>query len=147
LKKFFFEKIFFLHFFEGMFLHKFGRLKAIQRLSNLRKSSPSIHWKVAKDLHFRPTKQGKVWNVFAQGDLLFEGGESKLISTGIGFASDEQGVVIVSLHQQLIVARLSVSNEAIRGDTNNIQVTVQNHSAQPCAIDRGEPLFLLSYYK
>lgn len=104
-----------------MYLHKFG----IKPENNyIRRQPMTIYWKPVMDVKHPPQKlQPVTWLIFNQDILSIKPKESKTISLRFGFDMT-QGMVLVSLKQELKMKQCSIQNEVVLESVNDVVINI-----------------------
>ena len=97
------------------------------------------------DVKYPPTKRTPAtWEIYAQERITIPPHTSKRIFLSFGVAMTK-GTVLVSLKQELKYKRLSIQNETIIEDVDDIIVMIQNNSPSIAIIDEGSTLCYVIY--
>ena len=126
-----------------MTVHKFGQSQPPPKA--LRRSMMAVEWKPRMDVKYPPTKRTPAtWEIYAQERITIPPHTSKRIFLSFGVAMSK-GMVLVSLKQELKYKRLSIQNETIIEDVDDIIVMIQNNSSSSVIIDEGSPVCYVIY--
>ena len=97
------------------------------------------------DVKYPPTKRTPAtWELYAQERITIppHGAKSVLLSFGVAMS---KGMVLVSLKQELKYKRLSIQNETIIEDVDDIIVMIQNNSSYIAVIGEGSSVCYVIY--
>ena len=125
-----------------MTVHKFGKSQPPPKAL---KPMMIVEWKPRMDVKYPPTKKTPAtWEIYAQERLTIPSHGAKRIFLSFGVAMSK-GMVLVSLKQELKYKRLSIQNETIIEDVDDIIVMIQNNSSSSVIIDEGSPVCYVIY--
>ena len=104
-----------------------------------------IFWRPYDNLKYPHEKQHNYkWSVLSQDDITIESNVSKIITLKFG-VTIALGAVIISLPQSLKLQRITLSNQTVVEDVDDIVVTLHNSSSSLVKLKAGEILCYLVY--
>ena len=105
----------------------------------------TVQWKPRMNVKYPPTKRTPAtWEIYAQERLTILPHEAKRIFLSFGVAMSK-GMVLISLKQELKYNHLSIQNETVIEDADDIIVTIQNNSSSIAIIDEGSSVCYVIY--
>ena len=97
------------------------------------------------NVKYPPTKRTPAtWEIYAQERLTILPHEAKRIFLSFGVAMSK-GMGLISLKQELKYNHLSIQNETVIEDADDIIVTIQNNSSSIAIIDEGSSVCHVIY--
>ena len=120
-------------------VHKFGKSPKVLKPMMI------VEWKPRMDVKYPPTKiTPATWEIYTQERLTIPPHEAKFIFLSFGVAMSK-GMVLVSLKQELKYKHLSIQDETVAEDVDDIIVMIQNNSSSSVIIDEGSPVCYVIY--
>ena len=122
--------------------HKFGKSQPPPKVL---KPTMTVEWKPRMDVKYPPIKiTPATWEIYAQERLTIPPHEAKFIFLMFGVAMSK-GMVLVSLKQELKYKHLSIQDETVIEDVDDIIVMIQNNSSSSVVIGEGSPVCYVIY--
>ena len=123
-----------------MLIHKFGTKPTF-----VRKRLLSVMWKPHKNVQYQPRKKSfKIWEIPCQEELQLLPKETKNIRLHFGVEICD-GMVFISLKQDLKLQNISILNETIFESVDDIFVSLHNSSSQKVSLLPGQVICFISY--
>ena len=105
----------------------------------------TVQWKPRMDVKYPPIKiTPATWEIYTQEHITIPPHKAKFIFLSFGVAMSK-GVVLVSLKQELKYKHLSIQDETVVEDVDDIIVMIQNNSSSSVIIDEGSPVCYVIY--
>ena len=125
-----------------MVVHKFWKSQPPPKVL---RPTMTVEWKPRMDVKYPPTKiTPATWEIYAQERITIPPHEAKFIFLSFGVAMSK-GMVLVSLKQELKYKHLSIQDETVVEDVDDIIVMIQNNSSSSVIIDEGSPVCYVIY--
>ena len=125
-----------------MVVHKFGKSQPPPKVL---RPTMTVQWKPRMDVKYPPTKRTPAtWEIYTQERLTIPSRGAKRIFLSFGVAMSK-GMVLVSLKQELKYKYLSIQNETVIEDVDDIIVMIQNNSSSSVIIGEGSPVCYVIY--
>lgn len=123
-----------------MLIHKFG-IKPFRTEKRLL----TIMWKPDQNIKYKPKKKSlKTWEIYCQQELCLKPKETKIIQLHFGIEMSE-GVVFISLQQELKTKDISIHNGTVLESVDNICISLYNNSVKDVNIMPGQLLCFIYY--
>ena len=111
---------------------KFGRIP-------LTTPKKCVKWKPRPDIKYPAQKKNPAtWEIFTQSKIVIPPNTSKIILIPFGFELSD-GMVIISLKQELKSKKATIHNETILENVESIIISIQNNSSNTLNIDENVP--------
>ena len=125
-----------------MVVHKFWKSQPPPKVL---RPTMNVQWKPRMDVNYPPTKRTPAtWEIYAQERITIPPHKAKFIFLSFGVAMSK-GMVLVSLKQELKYKYLSIQDETVIEDVDDIIVMIQNNSSSSVIIDEGSPVCYVIY--
>ena len=120
-------------------------IRKFWKSSKVLRHTRTVQWKPRMDVKYPPTKRPPAtWEIYTQERLTIPPHEAKFIFLSFGVAMSK-GMVLVTLKQELKYKHLSIQDETVVEDVDDIIVMIQNNSSSSVIIDEGSLVCYVIY--